>query len=204
MRGGLKDGKREARAYVRARRWVCPGAVWRAHSCDLQLMKLWVQSRRMSNKYVSRRPVAAPALTVVHRHLPPPSLQPGRTTYPLHPLPSQSFPVSPCHSPHRPSSRGSSSCPGPMPSTDSSFPRARFNPLACSSYSSVLSASGWFDPERNHRSVRAYMFLTALILLSLLLSLSPPASFGFARRWNPRGFSRSSQGLRFWIFGGNS
>jgi len=106
-----------ASAYVRARRWVCPGAVCRAHSCDLQLMKLRVQSRRMSNKYVSRRPRRGPharrRAPSPPRSLPPPPPSPpplpSRTTYPLHSLPSQPLPPLPLR---RPSSRGSSSrCP---------------------------------------------------------------------------------------------
>lgn len=109
--GGKGSRGKDAR---RARTWVCSGAVCRAHSCDLQLMKLRVQSRRMSNKYVSRHPLAAtPVHTVVHLRSAPGPVIPTpscTTTYPLHPLPSQPLPL-PLAAPRRPSSRESSSVP---------------------------------------------------------------------------------------------
>lgn len=141
-RDGGKYGERKARAYVRARRcWVCPGAVCRAHSCDLQLMKLRVQSRRMSNKYVSRRPSPSPCTVTLC-----PSRPPGRTTcplYPLHPLPSQPLPVS-LPLPHlvallradlpRAPDRCRQPTPSPYPPPPPlRRPAAYFNPLACSS-----------------------------------------------------------------------
>jgi len=120
---GCDGGGKMASAYVRARRWVCPGAVCRAHSCDLQLMKLRVQSRRMSNKYVSRRPRRGPH---ARRRAPSPPRPFPRPSVPPPPLPSPAalltlftlFLLNPCRRfpacrlpPRRPSSRGSSSCP---------------------------------------------------------------------------------------------
>lgn len=69
--------------------------------------------------------------------------------------------------------------------------RAHFNPFACCSSpparSPSLSASGRFDPEQNHRSIRAYMLLTALSL---------PSPLHPARRYDSRGFARLSRELR--------
>lgn len=124
-----------------------------------------VQSRRMSNKYVSCLPPSRPCRTVV-------PLPHQQTTYPLHPLPSQPLALPLLVA----LLRESSSYHGPIPS-----PTAHFNPFAysCLPSTSVCSPfwiqtasrarfvpAGWFDPERNHRSIRAYMLLTALILLS--------------------------------------
>lgn len=132
--GGKGSRGKDAR---RARTWVCSGAVCRAHSCDLQLMKLRVQSRRMSNKYVSRHPLAAtPVHTVVHLRSAPGPVIPTpscTTTYPLHPLPSQPLPLplaaSPCRSSSPFFARIFLRAPDRQPTPP---PPAHFNPLVCS------------------------------------------------------------------------
>lgn len=120
--GGKGSRGKDAR---RARTWVCSGAVCRAHSCDLQLMKLRVQSRRMSNKYVSRHPLAAtPVHTVVHLR--------SSSPWPRHPNPQLYYYLP--SSPSSFSTLAASPCPcsSPFfariflraPSTDSSSPRS--------------------------------------------------------------------------------
>lgn len=115
-----------------------------------------VQSRRMSNKYVSYpRPSFRSTVAPTDRLL---------TLFTLFLLNSRvaaSFLVALL--------RESSSYHDRCRSTST-----HFNPFACCSPPPArppsFSASGRFDPEQNHRSIRAYMLLTALSLPSPLHS----------------------------------
>lgn len=137
---------------------VCPGAVCHAHSCDLQLMKLGCsrvacQINMSPTPRPSFRGTAAPTGRLLTLF----------TLFLLNSRVAASFLVallresSSYHDRCRPAS-------------------AHFNPFACCSSPPPyprppsLSASGRFDPEQNHRSIRAYMLLTALSLSSLLHS----------------------------------
>lgn len=133
---------------------VCPGAVCHAHSCDLQLMKLGC-SRVACQINMSPRPPP---------HFPWYSRPYRQTTYPLRPLPSPALPrrfSSPffVNLPHTPADVA-------LPAHTLTLSRAAPPPARPPS----LSASGRFDPEQNHRSIRAYMLLTALSLPSPLHS----------------------------------
>lgn len=137
---------------------VCPGAVCHAHSCDLQLMKLGC-SRVACQINMSRIPLP-PSSVLSYGRLPLSSRR--QTTYPL---PSQLsryrfssllFFVNLSH-------------------TTTDVPSVSLHTLTLSHVAPLprlfsLSTSGRFDLERNHRTIRAYMFLTALGLLPPLFS----------------------------------
>lgn len=134
---------------------VCPGAVCHAHSCDLQLMKLGC-SRVACQINMSPTPVS---LSVVQS--PPPA------DY----LPSSPSSFSTPALPRRFSSPFFVNL--PHTTTDVVLPLHTLTlsrtvpPLA---RPPTLLTSGRFDPEQNHRSICAYMLLTAFSLPSPLHS----------------------------------
>lgn len=130
---------------------VCPGAVCHAHSCDLQLMKLGCS--RVACQ-INMSPIPGPPF---HGGVAP-------TDY----LPSSPSSFSTPALPRRFSSPFFVNLPhtttgAALPPHTLTLSRAAPTPA----HPPFLSASGRFDPEQNHRSIRAYMLLTALSLPSL-------------------------------------
>lgn len=150
-----RDGEREARTCAHTA-CVCPGAVCHAHSCDLQLMKLGCS--RVACQ-INMSPTSAP-LSVV-QSLPP-----------AHYLPSSPSSFSTPALPRRFSSPFFVNL--PHTTTDVALPPRTLTlsraALPLPPVPHPFLASGRFDLEQNHRSIRAYMLLTVLSLPSPLHS----------------------------------
>lgn len=153
---GSRARQREREAHTCAHTvCVCPGAVCHAHSCDLQLMKLGC-SRVACQINMSPTPVP---LSVVQSPPPADYLPSSLSSFSTPALPRRFSSPFFVNLPH-------TTTDVVLPLHTLTLSRA-VPPLA---RSPTLSASGRFDPEQNHRSIRAYMLLTALSLPSPLHS----------------------------------